>query len=81
MVYRGMQYSYTLPSIKDPDDDSYTISVLLGSSKSFTKFRKSTFSINPSIFTIIKEYPVTLILTDNNPTPLSQEYNFTIFVL
>eukprot|EP00347_Sterkiella_histriomuscorum_P014977 403358784 len=67
----------TIPGITDPDGDGYSISVTLGQTQQFVTWKNPKFSIK-AVPQHTGSFQITIRLTDDNETPLFQEYKLNI---
>ena len=70
-----------LPTIKDPDNDLYTVKVDMQKAGSFVSWVKSSLQLylHPKI-TDVGSYTITITLTDVSAMPLSKSYTLSIKV-
>jgi hypothetical protein len=77
----GSKLSYVLPSVIDPDNDTVSIAVNLGSALSFTTFNQSEIVFEPkSLSSPSTTYEINIKLTDGNPSPKSSSYILLVTV-
>lgn len=72
---------YTIPSIKDDENDLYSVSYMLGSASSFTTNNNGKFTFSPKV-TDSGTFTITITLRDYNAyNPLAAIYIFTVDVI
>lgn len=72
---------YSFPSLFD-DDEGNAVGIVMASLGSASKFTTGSFpkyTFKPKT-TDVGEYSITIMVSDNDPIPLSAEYNFTLYV-
>ena len=80
----GLSLTYKFPGISDPDNDSFTVIVILGSSMMFTTFdsKKNLLIFNPLLSQVSQNpYQIRVKLTDQNPYPKSSSYTLLVTVV
>jgi hypothetical protein len=66
---------YKLPSIQDPDGDTYSLTIAnLGSVAAFTQWRGLQFIFTPTLKSQVGLYGISITLRDQNARPLSSKY-------
>ena len=73
--------TFNLPDIADPDNDSFTVTILLQQTISFTKITNNLITFSPADKDgRLTPYIIKIILKDENPIPKSKEYSLSVTV-